>query len=103
MKETHPLAFAICLLGTMVLPQWKKYTIHPGVFMVTHVIFYGVDYKSSINYYTLAPMILSDIYRALDKCESGERFFQGCNLILQWWMMRHLIKTHNSKEPDPLK
>ena len=48
-------------------------------------------------------MILADIYRALDKCQNGERFFQGCNLILQWWMMRHLIKTHNPKEPNPLK
>ena len=67
-KETCPLAFAICLLGTMVFPQGPKYTIHPSVFMVTHAIFYGVDYKISTKYYTLAPMILDDIYRALDKC-----------------------------------
>ena len=66
-------------------------------------IFYGVDYKISTEYYTLAPMILDDIYRALDKCQSRESFFQGCNLILQWWMMWHLIKTFNSKEPDPLR
>ncbi|XP_027771185.1 uncharacterized protein LOC114076407 [Solanum pennellii] len=102
-KETRPLAFAICLLATMVFPQGPKYTIHPSVFMVTHDIFYGVDYKTSTKYYTLAPMILVDIYRALDKCQSGERFYQGCNLILQWWMMRHFIKTHNPKELDPLR
>ena len=48
-------------------------------------------------------MILADIYRALDKFQSGEGFFQGCILILQWWMMRHLIRTHNPKEPEPLR
>ena len=63
LKETRPLAFAICLLGTMVFPQGTKYIIHPNVFMVTHAIFYEVDYKSSIKYYTLAPMILTDIIR----------------------------------------
>ena len=67
-KETRPLAFAICLLGKMVFPQGQKYTIHPGVFMVTHAIFYTVDYKTSMKYYTLAPIIMDDIYRALDKC-----------------------------------
>uniref|UniRef100_M1CMJ9 Aminotransferase-like plant mobile domain-containing protein n=2 Tax=Solanum tuberosum TaxID=4113 RepID=M1CMJ9_SOLTU len=102
-KETRPLAFVICLLGTMVFPQGPNYTIHPNVVMVTHAIFYGVGYGSAIKYYTLAPMILADIYRALDKCQSGERFFQGCNLILQWWMMRHLIKAHEPTEPDPLE
>ncbi|KAK4734443.1 hypothetical protein R3W88_008704 [Solanum pinnatisectum] len=102
-KETRPLAFAICLLGTMVFAQGPNYTIHPSVIMVTHAIFYGVDYGSATKYYALAPMILADIYRALDKCQNGERFFQGCNLILQWWMMRHLIKTHNPEEPDPLR
>ena len=73
------------------------------MFMVTHAIFYGVNYKSSTKYYTLATMISVDIYRALDKYQSGEHFFQGCNLIVQWWIMRHLIKTHIPKEPDPLK
>ncbi|KAK4738111.1 hypothetical protein R3W88_001808 [Solanum pinnatisectum] len=102
-KETRPFAFAICLLGTMVFPQGPNYTIHPSVVMVTHAIFYGVDYGSATKYYNLAPMILADIYRALDKCQNGERFFQGCNLILQWWMMRHLIKAHNPEEPDPLR
>ena len=48
-------------------------------------------------------MILADIYKALDKCERRERFFQGCNMILQWWMMRHVIKTQNPKESDPLR
>ena len=100
MERTRPLAFAICL---SVFSQGQKYTIHSSMFMVTHAIFYGVNYKSSRKYYTLVTMILVDIYRALDKYQSGEHFFQGCNLIVQWWIMRHLIKTHIPKEPDPLK
>ena len=64
LKETRPLAFAICLLGMMVFSQGPKYTIHS----ITHSIFYGVDYKTPTKYYTLAPMILDDIYRALDNC-----------------------------------
>ncbi|XP_015089781.1 uncharacterized protein LOC107032720 isoform X1 [Solanum pennellii] len=102
-NEMCPLTFAICLLGTIVFPQGPKYTIHPSVFMVSHSIFYEVDYKTLTKYYTLGPMILADIYRALDKFQSGECFFQVCNLIQHLWMMRHLIKTHNPKEPDPLR
>lgn len=45
-------------------------------------------------------MILADIYWALDRCQNGSRFFQGCNLILQWWMMKHLLKAHNPIEPN---
>ncbi|KAH0692516.1 hypothetical protein KY285_019613 [Solanum tuberosum] len=26
-----------------------------------------------------------------------------CNMILQWWLMRHLIKAHNPEEPDLLR
>lgn len=66
--------------------------------MVTHAIFYGIKRGTSIKYYTLAPMILADIYRALDKCRDGSGFFQ--NLILQWWMIKHLLKAHNLTEPD---
>ncbi|KAH0735660.1 hypothetical protein KY285_011367 [Solanum tuberosum] len=102
-KETRPFAFAICLLGTMVFPQGPNYTIHPSVVMVTHAIFNGVSYGPVRKYYNLAPMILADIYRALDRCKNGTRFFQGCNLILQWWMMRHLIKAHDPTEPDRLE
>ncbi|KAH0669440.1 hypothetical protein KY285_023601 [Solanum tuberosum] len=67
------------------------------------LFFYGVGYGSAIKYYSLAPMILADIYRALYRCKKGTCFFQGCNLILQWWMIRHLIKTYDPTKPDPLE
>lgn len=83
-REARPFFFVVCLLGTMVFPQSLKHTIHPSVIMVTHAIFNGIKHGTSIKYYTLALMILADIYRAVDKCQSGVRFFWGCNLILQW-------------------
>lgn len=100
-EEKRPFVFAICLLGTMVFPENRWHVIHPSIIMVTDAIFNGVEHGGSTKHYTLAPMILADIYRALDKCQDGSRFFQGCNLILQWWMMKHLLKTHNPIEPDP--
>jgi len=39
---------------------------------------------------TLAPMIISEIYRALTACKAGADFFEGCNLLLQIWMIEHL-------------
>jgi len=39
---------------------------------------------------TLAPMIVSEIFRALTACKVGEDFFEGCNLLLQMWMIEHL-------------
>lgn len=96
----RPFVFAICLLGIMVFPQSLGHTIHPSMIMVTHAIFNGAKHGTSTKYFTLAPMILADIYRAIDKCQNWVRFFRGCNLILQWWMMKHLLKVHHPTEPD---
>jgi len=52
---------------------------------------------------TLAPMIVSDIFRALMACKAGGNFFEGCNLLLQMWMTEHLCHraqflSHGSSE-----
>ena len=47
---------------------------------------------------TLAPVILSDMYRALGKCKEGHRYFQGYNLLLQWWILSHLAKVARNQE-----
>lgn len=39
---------------------------------------------------TLVPMVLTDIYRALTNCKASTRFFEGCNLLLQMWLVEHL-------------
>ena len=41
---------------------------------------------------------MSDIYRALGKCKEGHRYFQGCNLILQCWILSHLAKGDETRE-----
>ncbi|KAH0776628.1 hypothetical protein KY290_008039 [Solanum tuberosum] len=32
---------------------------------------------------TIIPMILVDLFRALTKCENGETYFEGCNILIQ--------------------
>nr|XP_033515449.1 uncharacterized protein LOC117279927 [Nicotiana tomentosiformis] len=39
---------------------------------------------------TIIPMILAEIYRALIACRAGTKFFEGCNLLLQMWLVEHL-------------
>ena len=38
------------------------------------------------------------MYRALGKCKEGHRYFQGCNLLLQWWILSHLAKGAGNRE-----
>ena len=47
----------------------------------------GINQKGR---FTLIPMILTEIYKALTEVKGGRRFFEGSNLILQLWMMEHL-------------
>ncbi|KAH0752502.1 hypothetical protein KY285_005650 [Solanum tuberosum] len=35
-------------------------------------------------------MILADIYRALTICKNGGDYFEGCNMLLQLWMIEHI-------------
>nr|XP_009796913.1 PREDICTED: uncharacterized protein LOC104243430 [Nicotiana sylvestris] len=40
--------------------------------------------------HTLAPLVLTDIHRALTLCKAGAQFFEGCNILLQMWLIKHL-------------
>ena len=40
---------------------------------------------------TLVAMILADIYRALTICNDGKDYFEGCNMLLQLWMIEHIL------------
>lgn len=37
-------------------------------------------------------MILANIYRALTVCQKGKKFFEGCNILLQMWIVEHLYQ-----------
>ena len=41
---------------------------------------------------TLVPMIPADIYRALTICKDGKNYFEGCNMLLQLWMIDDTLK-----------
>ncbi|KAH0765390.1 hypothetical protein KY285_001261 [Solanum tuberosum] len=98
-SQNQTLAFAVCLLGTMVFPQGEGNEIDTRVVMVTHAIFKGVGKKGQVKkYFNLAPIILADIYRSLGQCKNGFPFFQGCNILIQWWMSKHLVKTYETQK-----
>ncbi|KAH0715176.1 hypothetical protein KY284_008081 [Solanum tuberosum] len=42
--------------------------------------------------YTIVPMMLVDIYCALAVCQKGKCFFEGCNILLQLWIVEHLYR-----------
>uniref|UniRef100_M1CJZ1 Aminotransferase-like plant mobile domain-containing protein n=1 Tax=Solanum tuberosum TaxID=4113 RepID=M1CJZ1_SOLTU len=94
----RPLAFTIALLGTMVFPQGPSLSINTRVIMLAHTLFHGHLNQGKVKYYPIAPVILSDMYRALGKCKEGHRYFQGCNLLLQWWILSHLAKGHGTQK-----
>ncbi|XP_075075908.1 uncharacterized protein LOC142162835 [Nicotiana tabacum] len=66
----------------MVFPN-KERTIDIRIARVVQVL-------TTKEHHTLAPIILSDIYRALTLCKSGAKFFEGCNILLQMWLTEHL-------------
>ncbi|XP_075094652.1 uncharacterized protein LOC107778885 [Nicotiana tabacum] len=75
-------AFIMAFLGIMVFPNEKR-TIDTCIARVVQVL-------TTKEHHTLAPIILSDIYRALTLCKSGAKFFEGCNILLQMWLIEHL-------------
>ncbi|KAK4724013.1 hypothetical protein R3W88_026792 [Solanum pinnatisectum] len=83
-KEHRRLAFMVAFLGTMVFPRrGGKINIHLAE--VVNVLI-------EKNNYTIVLMILTDIYRALTYCQKGKRFFEGCNILLQVWIVEHLYQ-----------
>nr|XP_016515511.1 PREDICTED: uncharacterized protein LOC107832211 [Nicotiana tabacum] len=81
-KIHRRFAFIVAFLGIMVFPN-EKGTIDIRMARIAQVLI-------AKEYHTLAPLILSDIYRALTWCKAGETFFEGCNILLQMWLIEHL-------------
>ncbi|XP_060215617.1 uncharacterized protein LOC132642436 [Lycium barbarum] len=91
-KQKRCFAFAVCFLGTMVFAKGTTRDIHTRLITVTEALFGGIEGK----YYTSVPMIVADIYRALGRCKHGYKHFEGCNLLLQIWLIEHLQKVDRS-------
>jgi len=81
-KIHRRFAFIVAFLGIMVFPN-SEGTIDLRMARIAQVL---VDKKD----HTLVPLVLADIYRALTLCKSGGQFFEGCDILLQMWMIEHL-------------
>ena len=64
----------VAFLGTMVFPRREE---------KINIRLAGVVQILIKKDYTMVPMILADIYRALTVCQKGKSFFEGCNILLQ--------------------
>ena len=91
-NEIRPLAFVAALLGTMIIPHGPSLSINTRVIKLMHTLFKGYEDQGTKKYYPITLVILSDMYRALGKCKERHRYFQGCNLLLPWWILSHLAK-----------
>ncbi|XP_075080069.1 uncharacterized protein LOC142165403 [Nicotiana tabacum] len=76
-------SFLVAFLGTMVFPRHEK-NIDIRLSDIVTTLLHGKDV-------TIIPMILSGIYRALTKCREGKDFFEGCKIILQIWILEHIL------------
>ena len=98
------MAFSACLLGTMLFPKDEEKKIGTQVVMVVNAMFRGIGRKSEEKKYCcLALVILADIYRSLSLCKNGFPFFQGSNILLQWWLIEHLCKRDGSQPQELAK
>jgi len=84
--------FIVCFLGMLVFPIQGE-MIHTSLAMVTKTLMEGIERQTC----TIVPMIVAEIYRALDCCKKGYRHFEGCNLLLQIWLLEHLQRGNTVK------
>lgn len=85
--------FMFCFLGMIIFPM-KKAKIHTRLVMVTKTLMEGIDGQS----FSIVPIILAEVYRALGKCQQGAPHFEGCNLLLQLWLLDNLQKGDYRQE-----
>lgn len=85
--------FIVSFLGLIVFPM-KRERIHTRLSMVAKTLMEGIKGQT----YTIVPMIISDIFRALDRCQKGFKHFEGCNLLLHLWLLEHLQKGQYRQE-----
>jgi len=67
--------FIFCFLGLLIFAM-KRGRIHTRLAMVARKLMEGIERQT----YTIIPMILAEMYRALDRCKQGFGHFEGCNL-----------------------
>ena len=56
----------------------------------------------SLSINTRVITLVRTLYRALGMFKEGHQYFQGCNLLLQWWILSHLAKGAGTREQHTL-
>ena len=77
--------FTLALLGILVFPLEER-RVNTRLQTVVMALFH----EKLGETFTLVPMILVEMYKALTEVKGGMRFLEGSNLILQLWMIEHL-------------
>lgn len=62
--------------------------------MVTKTLMEGINGQS----FSIVPMIIAEIYRALGKCQQGALHLEGCNLLHQFCLIENLQKGDYQQE-----
>ena len=79
-----------------MLNQDERKEIDTRVVMVVDTIFRGVVKKQDEKKHCILALVIladiyqSDIYQSLSLRKNGFPFFQGYNILLQWWMSEHM-------------
>lgn len=85
-----------------MFPQEEGKEVDTWIVMVVDAICKGIGKEEEAQkHYSLASIILADIYRYLSLCKHEFQFFQGYNILLQWWMSEHQSKN-NGNHPQEL-
>ncbi|KAK4729641.1 hypothetical protein R3W88_022629 [Solanum pinnatisectum] len=86
------------------LPTWEKHRQEAFMVPFLATMFFRGEIKISISLlgtgtvmmkkkkFTILPMMLADIYRALTKFREGKDFFEGCSILLRMCFLEHLYR-----------
>lgn len=77
--------FIVCFLGLLIF-QIQGGKIHTRLPMIARIMMKGIEGQT----YTIIPMIVAEIYQAMDRCKHEVGYFEGSNLLLQIWFLEHI-------------
>lgn len=101
-NEIGPLAFVVALLSKIFITHVQRLCINTRLIILAHTLINGLENQGQVKYYPVAPILLSEMYRALRNFKKGHIYFQGYNLLFQWWILIHLAKGHGTQDLNSL-
>nr|XP_027067908.1 uncharacterized protein LOC113693571 [Coffea arabica] len=86
-EEKRVQAFDLVLINLLLFPQRHGKVTFATINMIQS-LFLGIRGTTP----TLIPVVIADIFSALINCQKKGGFFYASNLILQMWIIEHLVK-----------